>query len=723
MSEVVARVDPVTFEVIRHRLLAITDEQGATLATVSGSPLVNEATDFNTGLYRAGGEVAAMGQTVIFHAASCSQMVRHVIEDCEEDPGIAEGDVFIVNSPYKGALHAPDMGVLAPIFHAGERIAWAGVACHQLDVGGMVKGSFCSPATDVRQEAMLIPPLKLVERGVLRTDVWNTITGMSRLPLNMGLDLKGMLAANNVAIARLGELIERYGVDVVLAVMDELMDLSERRLRARLRELPDGRFTARTYLDHDGHEDTLHRIEVTLTKEGESLVFDYSRSSSQAKGFVNCTYTGLLAGVYAGVLPLLAHDLPWTEGIFRPIDVVAPPGLICSAQWPAPVSQGPLGAMWLTEVTATEVLSKLVSTSRSFLGEAQAAPAGGPDIFNIDGPNQYGEPASGVMLDQTTTGGGAYAHRDGLSPQGHRNIIAGKAPNVESLELIMPVLYLYRRLEADTPGAGRNRGGQSSGAAYVLHDVDEVRVLAACHGYGVPNAAGMFGGLPAACNVHRLYRDTDVREVLASGRLVTDPAVLSGVEEPLSAKPPQFAFRAGDVYEWGPQGGGGWGDPLLRDPEDVAADVRLGAVAAATARGAYGVVVDGEGGLDLGATRRARAEMLAARRGWAAERERPDAAGEAVREVCPIGDQLSLRELPGGRFWTCMCGNAFAPADENPKLYLGRSTAEPAEIGTRIRLHPEIEVRRYACRACGRQHFVEVARRGDPPVFDVEVRA
>ncbi|MBV9473616.1 MAG: hydantoinase B/oxoprolinase family protein, partial [Solirubrobacterales bacterium] len=454
-------VDAVTFEVIRHRLLAITDEQGAALAAVSGSPLVNEATDYNTGLYQASGAVAAMGQTVIFHAASCSQMVKYVIADCEHDPGISEGDVFVVNSPYKGALHAPDMGLLAPIFHDGQRIAWAGAACHQLDVGGMVKGSFCSPATDVRQEAMLIPPVKLIEGGVLRSDVWNMITGMSRLPLNLGLDLKGMLAANNVAKKRLGELIGRYGVDVVLSVMDELMDLSERQMRSRLLELPDGRFRARTYLDHDGHEDNLHRVEVTLTKEGDRLIFDYSRSSPQAKGFVNCTYTGLLAGVYAGVLPLLAHDLPWTDGIFRTIEVIAPPGLIVSAQWPAPVSQGPLGAMWLTETTSIEVMSKLAATSERYMREAQASPAAGPDIFTVDGLNQHGEPATGVVLDQTITGGGAYVHRDGLSPQGHHNIIAGKAPNVESLELIMPILYLYRRLLADTPGAGRTQGGQS----------------------------------------------------------------------------------------------------------------------------------------------------------------------------------------------------------------------------------------------------------------------
>jgi N-methylhydantoinase B len=718
-------VDPVTFEVIRHRLLAITDEQGAALSAVSGSPLVNEATDFNTGLYRANGEVAAMGQTVIFHAASCSQMVRFVLEDCEDDPGIHEDDVFIVNSPYKGALHAPDMGVLAPIFHEGQRIAWAGAACHQLDVGGMVHGSFASKATDVRQEAMLIPPLKLIDRGELRTDVWNTITGMSRLPLNMGLDLKGMLAASNVAKRRLAELIDRYGVDVVLSVMDELMDLSERRLRARLQELPDGEFTTRTYLDHDGHEDNLHAIEVTLTKAGDQLTFDYSCSSPQAKGFVNCTYTGLLAGVYAGVLPILAFDLPWSEGIFRVVDVVAPPGLICSAQWPAPVSQGPLGAMWLTEVTATEVLSKLVSTSHAYLHEAQAAPAGGPDVFNVDGRNQYGEPASGVVLDQTMTGGGAYAHRDGISPQGHRNIIAGKAPNVESLELIMPILYLYRRLLADTPGAGRNRGGQSSGASYMLHDVDAVRVLAACHGYSVPTAFGLWGGLPAGCNVHRLLRETNVRATLEAGHLVTSPEQLEYVEEELSAKPPIFDFGRDDVYEWGPQGGGGWGDPLLRDPAEVAADVRLGAVTARTALLAYGVVVDEHGDVDEAATDARRDETRTRRRTWPADAEMPPIAdtGSEALELNPVGDQLSITRSGDASHWTCRCGHRFAPAAENPKRYLGRALAAPEDIGSRIRLHEDIEVRLYACHACGLQHFSEVARKEDAPVFDVRFTA
>lgn len=258
----------------------------------------------------------------------------------------------------------------------------------------------------------------------------------------------------------------------------------------------------------------------------------------------------------------------------------------------------------------------------------------------------------------------------------------------------------------------------------MLHDVDELRVLAACHGYSVPTAFGLWGGLPAGCNVHRLLRETNVREVLARGELVTSPEQLSYVEEPLSAKPPIFVFGQNDVYEWGPQGGGGWGDPLLRDPADVAADVRLGAVTRATALLAYGVVVGEDGSLDRDLTDARRTEVINLRKTWPAEGQLDDrlSHGGAV-EVCPVGDQLSITEDDGERRWTCQCGSAFAPANENPKHYLGRASASAEDIGTRVLLHEQIEVRLYACPDCGTQHFSEVARIDDPPVFDVHVTA
>ena len=377
-SDARREVDPITFEVIRHRLLAITDEQAAALAAVSGSPLVNEATDFNTGLYRAHGEVVTMGRTVMFHAASCSAMVKYVIEDCADDPGINPGDMFIVNHPYKGALHAPDFGILAPIFIDGERIGWTGVAAHQLDVGGMVFGGFASHADDARQEGMLVPPVKIVDGGRLRSDVWAMITGMSRLPVNLSLDLKGMVAANNVGVKRLLETIDQYGRDVVLAVMDGVIELSETKLKSRLRLLPDGKFRAQRFLDHDGKQNKLYRVHVTLTKDGDKLSFDFTGSSPQAPGFVNTTETGLKAGVLAALLPILGYDIPWNDGLFRSVEVISTPGSIVAAQFPAPVSQGPLGTMWLVEVTATEALSKLMASSREFMREGQASPPPGP---------------------------------------------------------------------------------------------------------------------------------------------------------------------------------------------------------------------------------------------------------------------------------------------------------------------------------------------------------
>ncbi|WP_317153949.1 hydantoinase B/oxoprolinase family protein [Sphingopyxis indica] len=439
-------VDPITFEVIRHRLLSITDEQASTLASVSGSALVNEATDFNTGLYRAFGEVVTMGKTVTFHAASLSLMVKHVIEDCEESIGINPGDMFIVNHPHKGALHCPDIGVLAPIFFEGKRIGWTGGCAHQLDVGGMVPGSFASMAKDIRQEGMLIPPVKIVDRGELRGDVLNFITGMSRLPTNISLDLKGLMAANNVGVKGVLDTIAKYGAQTVLTVMDGMMDLSETKMRNRLRELPDGVFRAQAFLDHDGFENKIYKIHVELRKSGDRLIFDYSGSDDEAPGFINATRTGLLAGIYAGILPVIAFDLPWNAGLLRPVEVVSREGSVVSCKFPAPCSQGPLGAMWLVEVTTTEVISKLMASHPDYVAEAQAAPASGPDLFHIHGKNQYGEPATAPILEVMLSGGGAYAHRDGITVSGQRNITAGKAPNVEATELKLPVLYMYRRI-------------------------------------------------------------------------------------------------------------------------------------------------------------------------------------------------------------------------------------------------------------------------------------
>ncbi|WP_158290088.1 hydantoinase B/oxoprolinase family protein [Ramlibacter sp. WS9] len=716
-------VDAVTFEVIRHRLMSITDEQASTLASVSGSALVNEATDFNTGLYRAFGEVVTMGKTVTFHAASLSLMVKHVIADCEQTVGINEGDMFIVNHPHKGALHCPDIGVLAPIFMDGRRIGWTGACAHQLDVGGMVPGSFASMAKDIRQEGMLIPPVKLVDRGELRTDVLNFITGMSRLPINISLDLKGLMAANHIGVKSVLDTVRKYGVDTVLTVMDGMMDLSEAKMRKRLLELPDGVFRAQAFLDHDGFENKIYKIHVELRKQGEKIVFDYTGSDAQAPGFVNATRTGLLAGIYAGILPIIAYDLPWNDGLLRPLEVLATEGSIVSCKFPAPCSQGPLGAMWLIEVTTTEVMSKLMATHPEYLREAQAAPASGPDLFHIHGLNQYGEPATAPILEVMLSGGGAYAHRDGITVSGQRNITAGKAPNVEATELKLPVLYLYRRIITDSSGAGATVGGQAAGAAFVLHGVDEVESLVACHGYESPTSRGLFGGYPSGCNHRRLLRNSNIRSLMRDGIFPDRLDDVLGDDTVFTAKPPEFPFHSDDVYECNPTAGGGWGDPLRRDPSLVTLDVVNGVFSEAVAKTIFGVVV-ANGRLDERATAERRRFIRESRLQWSAPRALPMKRQfdkkEGVKAI--VGDVARLQRGVDGAFFVCeSCDTAVAPADENWKDYARQHVAQPSDLGPRVKIHHDLEVVEHACPHCAQLLDVEVRRKGEASLFDIQV--
>lgn len=717
-------VDPVTFQVIHHRLNSIIDEQGATLSAVSGSPLVNEATDYNTGIFRANGELVAMGKTVLLHAASVATMVKHIIADCEVSPGITSGDMFLVNNPYKGSLHAPDMGLVAPVFHDNQRIGWVGVCCHQLDVGGMAPGGSFPEAVDVRQEGVLIPPLKVVENGAFRTDIIEMITGMSRLPANMNLDFRGMLAANTVALKRIAETVEKYGVDTVLSVMDESIDKTEQEVRKRLGGMPDGVFRSQTFLDHDGASNRLYRIKVEMTKQGDSLTFDFTDSDGQSPRFINCTEGGLLAGVRAAVLPILAHDLPWNEGVFRPVSIKSREGSVVSARFPAPVSQGPLGAMWLVETVATNALSKLASTTDTYMTEAQASPNGGPDHLGLHGLNQHGEFFHSSILDMIYVGGGAYVHRDGLSPQGHRHMPAVRLQNVESNEQVAPILYLYRKMVPDTGGAGRNRGGTSLGTGYVLHGVDHMELRMACHGYESPTAFGIFGGMPGACNMRRFRRGAGAAAIIDGGAIPRETAALGGEILTLPAKmiAPEV-FTADDIYEMSPSAGAGWGDPLDREPSQVLADVLGGDVSAHAAASIYGVIVTGKA-LDMPATTEARAAIRQKRAGWPVAQslaDAPDPAG-AWETIAPVGDKASIARQNGTAYFRCGCGSAIAPAARNWKTYARRGDASAPDLGPRIKLHADLDAAFYACPSCARIHAVEFGLKGEEPLWDIELK-
>jgi N-methylhydantoinase B len=716
-----ASVDAVTFEVIRHRLMGITDEQSARLTTTSGSKHVTEMSDYNVGLYLEDGSVAAMGRTVLHHAATMAALCRSVIADCSENPGIAAGDTFIVNDPWKGSVHAPDMALMTPIFVDDELLFWAGAMMHMSDIGGMYEGSVMLPATDAFQEGLLLPPLKLVDRGVMREDLWRMILGSCRHPSTMSLDLKGLLAANMAAVEGLTQLARRYSVETLRNVMAVLVKSSESRLRDRLRELPDATITASGFLEYEPSFGDVPVVHLEMTKTGDRLMFDFSKSSPQVANSTNCTYGGLMAGLAGALLPTLAYDIPWNAGIFNVLEVTCPEGLICNARRPAAVSGNISGAVWEVDMAATVALSRLAACSDTYLREAQSSSCGRPGSLFFYGQNQHNERFSGRTFDVLASGGGAYADHDGVSSHGHHGIVRAQISNVEALELDMPILYLRRGWAADSGGAGRRRGGSSVVGVYKPHQSHPTfqRIGRTWH---VPDAMGLFGGYPGAEMGSVLLRNSDVEATLAGGHVPMFDEIKG--ERYVSPQPPPqtIVLGPGDVVRADPPAGAGWGDPLDRTLDDITIDLEDDAITPDAAVRFFGCVLDANGCVDRAATGERRDALRAERTRWTVREKRTAQPQGALVRCTRLGDQLEIRRDAAGAFWTvCRCGSVLAPAAENWRRYAAYTVAAGAELGPALVVHQRLEARRYACPDCGVLHSADICRKDDPDPHDIRL--
>ena len=560
------QLDPITYEVVRNRMISITEEMRVALQNVSGSPTVSEASDFFTGLFLPDGTGVSMGFQVSFGGSAVATLIRHMMA---RGVALADGDMFVANDPYIGALHQNDVQMCAPIFHEGELVAWAGVMAHQTDVGGMDFASWCPGAREVYQEGMRMPAVKLVDAGEVRDDVMEMILTASRLPAALGLDLRAFIATLNVARDRVGVLAGRYDHETLQACMDRMIASSEERLRHRLLELPDARIHASDFLEHDGHEDRLYKIDVVMTKRGDSLELDFSGSSEQAPGFINCTRAGLRGGVMGALLPTLAFDIPWNEGLMAVADIQAPDGLVCTARHPAPVGAATVEAVWVVCNALAAALNKLLGCSPLYAHRAQAVSAGAMATFNMGGRNQFGEFFGLHLMDPLAAGMGAFATKDGVHAGGPIQGPMPAIPDVEHNERVAPLRYLYRRLATDSGGPGRFRGGAGGEAAFTIAGVDRVDALVMTHGAEVPNSAGIFGGLPGAQIRQRMGRATLARRRLPAGAGSRRTRPISAVSGKSSdPKPGMMPMTNEDVFAVSWQGGGGVGDPLDREPSD-----------------------------------------------------------------------------------------------------------------------------------------------------------
>ncbi len=593
----VTRLDPVTFEILSSRLAAINDEAAMTMRLVSGSPVANEAYDMNVGLMNADGDCIAIGVYISIHALALTATVKDISRDFEANPGIHPGDVFMCNDPYVGACHQMDVTVVAPIFVGDEIVGWTGSTVHQIDLGGPVEGQVQIGAQSIWAEQPIFPPVKIVDRGVLVRDQERAYLRRTRLPALTALDLKAMIAGCNVAVEQVQALAERYGRDDVVAAIDDITNVTEARFRARLRELPDGTWTHRGYVEY---EQDVYPIVVAVTKHDDALVVDFGETADQAPAVINCTRPACVGATIAAILPYLCFDMPWSPaGLQRAIDVRTREGSVVHAAWPAGVSKATTTGSFMATITTSVCLAKLLAASERHREQLMATWMGALFVEDMFGVDQRGDFFGAAILDAMAGGSGARSFADGLDAGGFLDSPSAIIANIEDYEYSYPLLYLYRRIQPDTGGAGRFRGGATVSMSYVVHDVEALPTKI-MHAIGTlqPSAVGVAGGYPSCTIQFAIKRGTNVRELLAEGTLPSELDDIDGELEIYEESIVQTSQHRDDVHRIIAMGGGGYGDPIDREPARVRDDVISGVVSVGEASGRYGVVF-GPGGLDV----------------------------------------------------------------------------------------------------------------------------
>jgi N-methylhydantoinase B len=596
-------VDPITFEILSHRLHQIANEMGTTLERVGGTVNTTQQKDYMAALYRANGEVLSAGNTLGWHVATAGFAVKRIIERFENEGGIYPDDIFLLNDPYLAAIHQSDVYMISPIHYRERLVGWSATFVHVMDIGAMSPGGNSPGAREVCHEGLRIPGVKLVERGATRKDLFDTIINMTRQPVMVGLDLKCEIAANNVAKSRMQQMCAQYGTELVEAVSSQMIGISEATLRKRITEIPDGEWSDTGMIQSGGET---WKIRLTLKKKADQLTFDFTGTDKQAKMGINLPYHGTFGACFAAVLFTLSYDVLKNHGAFRVIEVVAPEGTVVNVKYPGPVSMNTTSAGAIVKYLSSSVLMQMLATSEKWKQEVMALNSGGRTARHA-GLNQYGRfYVSGLGSENSVGGTGARSYRDGIDSGGSRMT----SPNVEWVERNFPLLYLHRRHVKDGGGAGKYRGGIGAESAFTLHHCPEDKIKVVAMGVaGLRNSGqGIFGGYPGAPGILVHYEDTKFGDLLADKKWVHDVAELDVQGKLLPYC--EIELKKNDVLYMRTENGGGYGDPLEREAERVAKDVKEGLVSQEAAREVYGVIIDRTGDTpDLAATQRLRSKL------------------------------------------------------------------------------------------------------------------
>jgi N-methylhydantoinase B len=599
-NTIVKSVDPITFEILSHRLYQIAKEMGTALERVGGTVNTTQMHDYMASLYLANGDVLSAGDSMGWHVACAGVAVKRIIERFETNGGIHPDDIFLLNDPYLAAIHQSDVYVISPIHFRGKLMGWSATFVHVMDIGAMSPGGNSPGATEICHEGIRIPGIKLVDRGELRQDVFDSFINMTRQPIMVGLDLKCEIAANNVAKARMQAMFEQYGPELVTAVSSEMINYSESILKKRIYEIPDGQWSDIGVI----RADDTWKVHLTLTKTGERLLYDFTGSSPQAKKGINLPYHATFGACYESILCTLAYDLPKNHGALRPIKVIAPEGTVVNVKHPGPVSLNTTSGGATIKFVANSVMTQMLATSTRWQKEVMALNAG-HRLARHAGVNQHGKYYVSTLSEGALDGTGARSFKDGDDTG--RGL---SCHNIEWLEANFPLLYLFRRNSKGSAGPGKFRGGAGGESALTVHHAPEGKIKGVALGVaGLRNSGqGLFGGYPGAPSLLMLLEDTNVEKAFADGNAPGSLEELTGNRRLLPYC--EFDLRGKDVLYMRMSSGGGYGDPLEREPQAVLRDVENGIISLEDAASIYGVVVsEMDHFVDISATERLRADL------------------------------------------------------------------------------------------------------------------
>ncbi|MDW4499188.1 hydantoinase B/oxoprolinase family protein [Sulfitobacter sp. D35] len=551
-------IDPITLAVLAGRMEQIADEMDATLFRAAFNPIIAEAHDASHGIYHPEtGATLVQGKSGLpIFVGVMAYGVAAVIEKARESE-VADGDIWIFNDAHIGGTHLSDMRLVRPYFHDGRIFCWLASVGHWHDVGGAVPGNYNPGATDVFQEAFVLPPVRLARGGEIIEDVVDIVLRNTRLPQSARGDLNGQLGALDLGVKRLDALLGEYGETTIRAALDALSDRAEALMRAELEALPDGRWEAEDFLDNDGITDAALPIRVALELRGDRLTLDFTGTAPATAGPVNIARPTAVAAVYVAIKHVFPA-MPANAGVMRPLDVVIPEGSLLAAEFPKPTGG------------YTETILRMIDVI--FLAMAGAAPDrvvanayGTINALSIAGRRESGTPW--VMFSFYGGGHGGSLESDGLN-HGNAPISTATIPPLEILEAAYPVMFRQWALRPDSAGAGRHRGGL--GALYEIELLEE-RAEAFLFGErGQFAPQGVVGGAPAALNAFHWETEDGWQA------------------PPLASKMRGIRLERGRSVRLQTPGGGGYGPPSERPAEAVARDVALGYLSAEKADADYG---------------------------------------------------------------------------------------------------------------------------------------